>query len=418
MRGFCRREKGKPAVSFTPILAGILLILLFTSTRLLPSAEWNLWTLQFSKYTVKPGSTHDYPSIIPEDQNQASIWLARDALTKGNAKVALDLIEPLAIQNNPFALRIQATALEEQGDFAGALQTLIRTQDYRLLIEFGANAAHANEQPIALTAYQAALEIEPEMGVAELVQYLSSEGDLLSAEAVLRSALDKYLESNQRLSWFHRLGSNLRKQERLGDAEIVYQAALDEYPNDLASHIRLGWVYYEQGDGFEKASEEFQQAIAIDPIIGDGYFAMASLFTREERYLDAAPWYDLAIEHDPQAWSYFLARANNARSGADINLALSLYTDAVIMFPDHSAVFYYEMALAFRLRGQANEAILSIEQALSLMNSPDDRYYVRAGEIYEWSGETSLALGAYQNALIINPDNRKAKQGVSRLSIP
>jgi tetratricopeptide (TPR) repeat protein len=414
MRKFGNRLRSRSAARFLPLLVGLFVTLAMFGMRLITRAEWNSWANQFMWHALESKHAHELSSSIPEGDNRARIWLAQDALAGGNTQRALVLVEPVAIQNDPFALYIQAVAMERQGNFAGALQTLIRARDYNLLIELGDNAARANDQVDALAAYNAALAIDSEMGVLPLANYLTAKkGDLIGAETVLRRALATYPVSSQRLSWYHSLGNNLRSQKRYDEAEAVYQTALVENPNDWATHIALGWVYYERGDGVQSAIEEFQKAIAMEETRGDGYYAIAQALTREKRYVEADDWYRLAIEHDATNRGIYIARGNNARSG-DLDMALSIYQETVKLFPDYPSV-YYEMAWAYRLNNQPEEAQENIEKALSLMNPPNEWYYVRAEQIFEWSGEIGRALEAYRSALEINPSNASAQQVIRDL---
>jgi tetratricopeptide (TPR) repeat protein len=116
------------------------------------------------------------------------------------------LVKTLTLHDDPFALYVQASALEQQGDFAGALQALVRLQDCNVLIDFAKRAANANVQAEALIAYNAAWEIDPEKGMLTLANYLTSKkGDLIDAETVLNKALAAYPMSSQRFSWYHSL---------------------------------------------------------------------------------------------------------------------------------------------------------------------------------------------------------------------
>ena len=58
----------------------------------------------------------------------------------------------------------------------------------------------------------------------------------------------------------------------------------------------------------------------------------------------------------------------------------------------------------------------AVQQSLALMEPPDPWFYVRAGDIYEWAGETEKALTAYQYAVTLDSTNSSALQGIQRLS--
>jgi len=102
-------------------------------------------------------------------------------------------------------------------------------------------------------------------------------------------------------------------------------------------------------------------------------------------------------------------------TGMYLNLALAVYQEVLARFPDY-AYSYYEMAYAYQLNKQPVQAITAIEQALALMTPPNAGYYVRAGSIYEWVGDKNRALNAYRQALLIDPRNAAALEGVERLN--
>jgi len=249
-----------------------------------------------------------------------------------------------------------------------------------LLIIFGNSAVRANDHSNALAAFKTAWAIAPKNGALPLIEYL-------------------------------------REQKRFDEAVEVCQIALVKNKNDWRLYLGLGWVYYERGDGMESAIAEFQKAFAIDETRGDGYFAVAQVLTLEQRYFEADHWYRLAIERNTEYRRRYIARGNNMRSAGNFDFALSIYREAARRFPDFSVV-YHQMSWAYRLNEQPKEALDSIEKALALMDPPNERYYTRAGQIYEWQGETDRALDAYLSALAINPDYKSAQRGASRLSGP
>ena len=184
-----------------------------------------------------------------------------------------------------------------------------------------------------------------------------------------------------------------------------------------ALRIGLGWIYYEEGDHSKQAQEEFQNAIDIDKARGEGYFAMALMLTREDRFDEADAWYNLALERNQAYSGWYIARANNLSYSGKLNLALSYYHEAAAKFPEDATV-YYEMAWAYRLNNQPEEAITTIKKAVSIMKPPNALYYLRTAQIYEWDGKNDLALDAYKKALAIDPNNNDAQKGINQLGTP
>jgi tetratricopeptide (TPR) repeat protein len=416
MKEFFIKFRKWPASRFLALAVVLLASAVLLGPRLVETAKWNAWAVQFMLHALGSARSQRLPEAPSTEYAIANIWLAQDALAGGNAQLALDLVEPLVLQDDTFALHVKAEALEQQGNYVSAVETLSQARDYNLLIALGNELTVANDQADALAAFIAAQAIDPEAGTVQLADFLINEKkDLPGAESILKNALLAFPTSDKRLSWYRRLGDDLRDQQRLDEAAEVYKAALGEYPKDWALHIGLGWTYYDRGDGVQKAMDEFQKAIAVDETDGHGYFAIAQVLTRERRFSDADPWYVQAIARGKDNAWWYVARANNARTAGGIDRALSIYQGTIELFPDYS-IAYYEMALAFQMDNQPQKAISSIEKAISLMKPADASYYALAGGIYEWTGDSVRALKAYQQVLKIDPDNSTALNAISRLN--
>lgn len=268
-----------------------------------------------------------------------------------------------------------------------------------------------SEPEKALEAYQQAWKFNLEISTTTLVNALKKTGDQMAIEEVLRFALEKAPTSTHRLLWMIELGRSMRSQENWDEAVAIYQQAINEFPNVLELHISLGWSYYKRGDGVQSAQSEFERAIVLNNKSGDGYFALAQLYTQEKQYQKADNNYLQALERAPNNRLYYLARADNARLAGDLSGAIKLYDEAITRFPDFAKA-YYELALAYRLTDQPEKAIDSIEYAMEIMDPPVANFYARAGEIYRWAGFPDKAIKAYRQALIINPDNPIAQKGL------
>lgn len=397
-----------------PLIVGLVIAIGLLAIE--PVSARNGWAVQYMRHALNARFVRPDPAALPAEFSRAKLWLAREAVSLGDSQEALALVEPQASRGDPYALRIKAAALELQGGFHAALQILASVKDYPLLNDLGDRAAHAGDYTDALAAYKAAFDINSENGVQSLAFCLGNDlNDYASAENLLKNALNTYPNSRYRPNWYHLLGEDLIAQQQFGEAERVFHSALAENPADWASYIDLGWIAQKRDNNVQEAAHEFQQAINLDKSRGDGYYAMAQLLTIEKRFDEADSWYGLAIDRSQDNKSWYLGRANNARLGNHLARALTLYQEIVKRYPDFAAA-YYEMAWAYRLDKKPVQAEQSMEKAISLMNSPQDSYWVRAGQIYEWSGDADRALQAYQKALAINPDNAAARAGFQRLT--
>lgn len=377
----------------------------------------NAWSLQYAQRAFSPPA--EQSAALPDPpagHARAVFWLASAALyLRGNPALAETLIAAQAAQGDPLAMRLMADALAAQGDFAGAVVILQQAGEVKALLQIASQAQLAGHLEDALMVYQAAWRLDPENGTLPLMYFLlDSKQDYKTAENVLRQALVAFPNSRTWPAWSNCLGDALRTQKRWDEAITAYESTLVHSPEDWAAHIGLGWTRYERGDGLQAAISEFQEAINAPESQGNGQYAIAQALTREKRYEEADAWFTQALALNPYRW-WFLQRGNAARQAGNLALALAVYQEAVALFPDFAPP-YYEMAYAYQLNEQPAQAMTAIEQALALVTPPNAGYYVRAGGIYEWAGDKNQALHDYRQALLVDPHNAAALEGVERLN--
>lgn len=399
------------------VASGSIAIMVFF---LLPVGQqaWanNLWSIQFSRYALNPQADLAEPPDPPAGHNRAELWLAADAMQKGEPALAERLISEKAAQGDPLAMNLMAEALLAQNKFAEAVLIGKQASEAGLLLSIGYKAQAAGSLEAALQAFEAAWKLEAETGALPLANFLIySKQDHATAELLLRNALSTYPASRYWPAWSNRLGDVLRTQKNWGEAEAAYQATLARAAQDWGAHIGLGWVYYERGDGLQAAMDEFQLAITNPESKGQAQYAIGQVLAREKRYQEADTWFAQAIALEPDNRWYYLLRGNAARQAGDLDLALGVYTQAMDRFPDF-AYTYSELAYAYQLNEQPEQAMAAMEQAVSLIRPPNLNFFLRAGSIFEWGGETEQALEYYRRALQIDPQNAAALAGVARLA--
>ncbi len=86
----------------------------------------------------------------------------------------------------------------------------------------------------------------------------------------------------------------------------LYRRSINAHPTAEA-HTYLGWTLHFQGK-FEEAIEECKRAIQIDPEFGNPYNDIGAYLIETERYDEAIPWLERAIEakrYEPRHFPYF-----------------------------------------------------------------------------------------------------------------
>jgi len=216
------------------------------------------------------------------------------------------------------------------------------------------------------------------------------------------------------LSWNNQLGDLLRSEQRWDDAISTYESILEHNAVYWQAYIGLGLAKYERGDGLQAAINEFKKAIMIPNSREEGYSAIGFVLLRDGRYADADNWFVQALVINPDCRWFYAVQRDIATEVGDLSPALTIYQEAILRFPDF-AHSYYAVARIYQLKRQPLNAIGAIERALVLMKPPNADYYIRAGSIYEWSGDKNKALHAYYQALLIDPQNAAALEGIVRL---
>lgn len=375
----------------------------------------NVWSVQYSLHALDPLLNPRVPAEPPAGHARAAFWLASSALHAGDPALAESLVGPRVAQGDPLSEHLLADILLAQGDYENAFVIWKREGDFNSLIQSASQAQQAGLFEVALLAYQTAWTLDPESGTLSLANFLAySQQDYSTAEILLRSSLETFPKSSNWAYWSNSLGNIFRTQKKWEDAIAAYQSTIIKFPANWEAYIGTGWTKYDRGDGLEAAITEFQRAINIPASMGYGQLAMAQVLTREKRFEEADVWFVEALSRNPEAQGWYVARANVARQAGNLALALSLYQETLTRFPDY-AYAYYEIAYAFQLNDQPDQAISAIGQAVELMSPPNIYYYLREASIFEWVGDKNGAVSAYHQALLIDPQNTTALNGVERL---
>jgi len=266
----------------------------------------------------------------------------------------------------------------------------------------------------AIDAYLETWDLDPELGIQPLIKVYQERGNFIAVEELLEQMLELYPISPDRLFWYKELGDSYRSHGEYDRAIEQFIEVIHEYPNRPNLHLTLGWIYFDQGDNYHLASEEFEKTIQLDEGIAESYYGLARINFREDKFQEADKYFEEAINRSPSNRWYYLERGNNARSAGNLENAIRIYKQVLDMYPDFS-YGYYHLALAYLMDGMIDKSIQSIEFALDYIDNPNDQFFARAGNIYRAAGFSEKAINVYRLALSINPDNEIATQGLTSL---
>lgn len=112
---------------------------------------------------------------------------------------------------------------------------------------------------------------------------------------------------------------------------------------------------------------------------------------------------------------------NDLVSREDYSAAIEAYQVAQVLAPDRPEA-YYNAAIALSNSDQLDEALAAVEQALETVDADlmADAYY-NLGNVYYRQGRFYDAVSAYQEVLLMNPDDDEARYNMElalRFAVP
>ena len=103
----------------------------------------------------------------------------------------------------------------------------------RAWLGIGDTYAASSNWEEAIQFYLRAWRYDPNTSATSLSNAYLQMGDIRAAEEMLREAIRTHPESPNRLQWWQNLGQTLISQEQWDEAMRVYQAAIEEFPNEI-----------------------------------------------------------------------------------------------------------------------------------------------------------------------------------------
>jgi tetratricopeptide (TPR) repeat protein len=168
-------------------------------------------------------------------------------------------------------------------------------------------------------------------------------------------------------------GIRLYRENKLNEAIVAIQKAIAADPGDAVAYNALGVIYSQQGD-YEKAMEQFDQAISLKQ-----------------------PYYKAIYN-----------KFNLLLGGGKMDEAIKLLEGVVEKYPDHADGFINLGVLAGR-RGEIDKAIGYFDKAIALDSRDFDAYF-KKGQLLVVQKRYDEALACFQKVLEIEPRYSPATQ--------
>lgn len=135
----------------------------------------------------------------------------------------------------------------------------------------------------------------------------------------------------------------------LGDAIDLYRRSIAIHPTAKA-YTFLGWAYSQFGR-YDEAIAACEEAITLDPSLGNPYNDIGSYLIAQERWEEAVPWLERAMratQYDAPHYPYINLGRVYEHLG-DARTALACYQHALEMAPFYLPAEYARTRLLCRL---------------------------------------------------------------------
>jgi protein O-mannosyl-transferase len=226
-----------------------------------------------------------------------------------------------------------------------------------------------------MTLYTATLQTDPDSYVMHMNLGVAYFGvNFKASEKELRRALELKPDSPNVLN---ALGCVYLEQDRLEAAETTFQNAIAIKPGWTDPHFNYGRLLKKMGQN-DKALAEFRKAVEVGPLNATARFYLAQELAERGGDQEAAAEYRQSIQLSPSLTS--------ERNLADILLRTGKDNEA--------ADILHQIAKAYPF---------------------DSATHLRLGRLLEKQGKTGEARREYQAALVTDPANGEAQEGLTRI---
>lgn len=266
---------------------------------------------------------------------------------------------------------------------------------------------------LATTYYNYALEtinLNNSKGYKQLVEFYAGTQD----EERYKKALESYLKlaDPNSIEYHWTLGNVFFTREDYSQAFDHFKYITSKKPNDQYAWYSTGQalVFLKE---YDKAREALSKAILLDPKNVNFYIYMGHSYLYQQNYDQAAVWYEKALQiEQTSVWAMTHLM--------EVRIAQERYDEALLLASN-------AMKLNMRANIRATTAEIAIkmgnlplarryiEEAISL-DSENIDYYHRFGLICEYLNDIACMKSAYQNILILNPDDVYAKDILNKIA--
>lgn len=173
-----------------------------------------------------------------------------------------------------------------------------------------------------------------------------------------------------------------------------------------------GLCYKELGDT-AKAIQNFLEAVSENPDNYDAYVELGILHYVQSNSL-AEGYLKSALDIRPEGLDALYALGMHYQTSDKLNQALETYTQIVELDSSYSAAYFNMGYVQYQYLQLYNEALANFDKAVQVNPKYYQAVYMR-GLCFEAKGDVARAKREYAYALELNPNYKKAADGMQRL---
>jgi tetratricopeptide (TPR) repeat protein len=156
-----------------------------------------------------------------------------------------------------------------------------------------------------------------------------------------------------------------KQDNNLDDALKAYKSSLAAAPQNDATHVSLGNIYFSQKD-YANAEKEYKSAVSLNPTSSTDIFSLGQAYLAEGRYQEAEKLFQNVISMSPESESGYYALGQTYSKEGRYGDAISEFQKVISVNPDFFAV-HIDLGSAYADLGQTDKA----NEELSFLKAND-----------------------------------------------
>ena len=348
---------------------------------------------KIQKYAPYPTLLERAAELLGEQHYMYPVLMARSAFFKGYLVKLKNYRSDFSIPNKEVlseALVHFRTALELQPDFPHVFLEMSEVFKYY-------------DKDSSEVYLKKAIESAPNWLLPYVYWFnFTKRVDRDSSKAILEKALA--IDSTSTMIIFS-LANFYKENNHLVESEYYFKKLLERGDANVCYscvHNNLGMVYSDF-NYYEKAEEQFQKAMELDPEYPMPYVNMGQLLNVQGRYKEAEPILLKAIEMDSTNWSVHQYLANNYAFTDRHGLAEKEF-ELALKYSPHPFDVYYDFAVYKARMGRLEESEGLYFKAIAL-DSTDVRPFINLASMYIDTKRYNMAEQKLQKAIQLDSNH-------------